>query len=60
MSKKLSNHIKVGVDIRDLQIAQTGAKTYLTQLILAWEKMPNANICLIDADTKAYTGKNSF
>ena len=60
MSEKLSNHIKVAIDIRDLQIAQTGAKTYLTQLILAWEKMPNANICLIDADTKAYTGKNSF
>ena len=52
--------MKVAIDIRDLQIAQTGAKTYLTQLILAWEKMPEASICLIDADTKAYTGKNSF
>jgi len=52
--------MKVAIDIRDLQIAQTGAKTYLTQLILAWEKMPEASICLIDADTKAYTGKNNF
>jgi glycosyltransferase involved in cell wall biosynthesis len=52
--------MKVAIDIRDLQIAQTGAKTYLTQLILAWEKMPEASICLIDSDTKAYTGKNSF
>ena len=60
MSEKLSHHIKVAIDIRDLQIAQTGAKTYLTELILAWEKRPEANICLIDADTKAYTGKNRF
>lgn len=52
--------MKVAIDIRDLQIAQTGAKTYLTELILAWEKMPEAHICLIDSDTKAYTGKNSF
>jgi glycosyltransferase involved in cell wall biosynthesis len=52
--------MKVAIDIRDLQIAQTGAKTYLTQLILAWKKMPEAHICLIDSDTKAYTGKNSF
>ena len=25
--------IKVAIDIRDLRIAQTGAKTYLTELI---------------------------
>ncbi|MEI6190051.1 MAG: glycosyltransferase family 1 protein [Chitinophagia bacterium] len=50
--------MKVAIDIRNLQIAQTGVKTYLTQLIQAWEKIPNATICLIEDPTKVYTGKN--
>jgi len=48
--------IKVGIDIRDLRIAQTGAKTYLTELIKAWEAMPNASLVLIDNHLKVYRG----
>ena len=36
--------VKIGIDIRDLKIAQTGAKTYLVSLIDAWQKIPNTSI----------------
>lgn len=52
--------MKVGIDIRDLQIAQTGAKTYLVELIKAWQNLPNANIVLLDTQRKVYRGSNKF
>ena len=52
--------IKVGIDTRSLKISQTGVKTYLTQLIQAWEKIPDLTICLIATDSNVYTGKNSL
>lgn len=52
--------IKVGIDIRDLRIAQTGAKTYLTELIKAWESMPNASLVLIDNHLKVYRGSSKL
>jgi glycosyltransferase involved in cell wall biosynthesis len=52
--------IKVGIDIRDLRIAQTGAKTYLTELIKAWEAMPNTSLVLIDNHLKVYRGSSKL
>ena len=52
--------MKVGIDIRDLRIAQTGAKTYLTELVKAWQLLPNANIVLLDTKRKVYKGNNKI
>ena len=52
--------VKIGIDIRDLKIAQTGAKTYLVSLIDAWQKIPNASICLLDNKNKVYRGTNTI
>ncbi len=50
--------VKIGIDIRDLKIAQTGAKTYLVSLIEAWQQIPDASICLLDNNKKVYRGTN--
>ncbi|MBU2045907.1 MAG: glycosyltransferase family 4 protein, partial [Bacteroidetes bacterium] len=54
--------IKVGIDIRDLHIAKTGARTYLEELIKALELHPdkNFNYILIDAKSSVYVGTNQF
>ena len=52
--------MRVGIDIRDLRIAQTGAKTYLSELSKAWEALPNANIVLLDTHQKVYKGSNKL
>jgi len=52
--------VKIGIDIRDLKIAQTGAKTYLVSLIDAWQQLPASNICLLDNNRKVYKGTNIF
>jgi len=52
--------MKVGIDIRDLRIAQTGAKTYLSELSRAWQLLPGANIVLLDTNRKVYKGNNKL
>ncbi|MEN9698036.1 MAG: hypothetical protein RLZ56_1457 [Bacteroidota bacterium] len=52
--------MKVGIDIRDLRIAQTGAKTYLSELAKAWQALPNAQIVLLDTKYSVYKGNNKF
>jgi glycosyltransferase involved in cell wall biosynthesis len=52
--------MKVGIDIRDLRIAQTGAKTYLSELAKAWQNLPNANIVFLDTRRKVYKGNNKL
>ncbi len=52
--------IVLGVDIRDLRIAQTGARTYLTELLQQWQSMPSLNLVVLDTQYKVYTGKNKW
>lgn len=50
--------MKIGIDIRDLKIARTGAKTYLQELIQAWQALPGASIELLDSPLPVYSGSN--
>jgi glycosyltransferase involved in cell wall biosynthesis len=52
--------MKLGIDIRDLRIAQTGAKTYLSELLNAYQLIPNSNIVLLDTKYNVYKGGNKF
>ena len=58
MSDNLNKSIVLGVDTRDLRIAQTGARTYLTELIYAWQQMPEVYLVLLDNARGVYRGKN--
>jgi len=51
--------IKVAVDIRDLQIAASGARSYLQSLIIEFNKEhPGLIFYFLDTKTKAYTGNH--
>ena len=51
--------IKVAVDIRDLQIAASGARSYLQSLVIELKKEhPGFIFCFLDTTTKAYTGNH--
>lgn len=52
----------VGIDIRDLQIAKTGARTYLEELIAAFEKNPDQRFKYVrlGSDCKVYHGKSKL
>jgi glycosyltransferase involved in cell wall biosynthesis len=50
--------IVLGVDTRDLRIAQTGARTYLTELIYAWQQTPEVKLVLLDNARGVYRGKH--
>ena len=58
MQDNLNKPIILGVDTRDLRIAQTGARTYLTELIQAWEQLPEVHLILLDNACSVYRGKN--
>jgi len=58
MLDNLNKSIVLGVDTRDLRIAQTGARTYLTELIHAWQQMPQVQMVLLDNRIGVYRGKN--
>ena len=56
MSKEL---IKVAVDVRDLQIAASGARSYLESLIIEFKKEhAGFRFYFLDSNTKAYTGNH--
>ena len=49
--------IKVAVDVRDLQISASGARSYLESVIIEFKKQhPGFDFYFLDATTKAYTG----
>ena len=51
--------IKVAVDVRDLQIAASGARSYLESVIIEFKKEhPGFAFYFLDATTKAYTGNH--
>jgi glycosyltransferase involved in cell wall biosynthesis len=52
--------MKVGIDIRPLKFAQTGLKTYLTEMVNAWEHHTHLNIVLLSPDSIVYNGNNKF
>ena len=52
--------MKVGIDIRPLKFAQTGLKTYLSEMVNAWEQLENFNIVLLSPTSKVYSGNNKF
>ena len=51
--------IKVAVDVRDLQISASGARSYLESVIIEFKKEhPGFAFYFFDAKTKAYTGNH--
>ena len=51
--------IKVAVDVRDLQISASGARSYLQSLVIELKKEhPGFIFYFLDATTKAYTGNH--
>lgn len=55
----MGNKIKIAVDIRDLQIAKTGAKTYLEEICKVLQKgHPDFTFFFINTWLPVYTGKN--
>jgi glycosyltransferase involved in cell wall biosynthesis len=51
--------IKVAVDVRDLQISASGARSYLQSLVIELKKEhPGFVFYFLDAKTKAYTGNH--
>ncbi|MFN5422038.1 MAG: glycosyltransferase family 4 protein [bacterium] len=54
-------HIRVVVDIRDLQIAASGTRTFLTELITEFNKADHQFIFLyLDSSRKVYTGNKAW
>lgn len=58
MQANSNKSIVLGVDTRDLRIAQTGARTYLTELIKAWKALPHVQLVLLDNELGVYRGNN--
>lgn len=57
----MSKPIVVGLDIRDLQIAKTGARTYLEEIYKEFQKgRPGFQFYFFDTSIKVYTGRNRF
>ena len=51
--------IKVAVDVRDLQISASGARSYLESVIIEFKKQyPGFAFYFLDAKTNAYTGNH--
>lgn len=56
----MTKPLTIGVDVRDLQLAKTGTKTYLEELCKEFKKLNSTNIrfCFLDAIIPVYTGNN--
>ncbi|MFA6086675.1 glycosyltransferase family 4 protein [Mucilaginibacter sp.] len=54
--------LTIGVDIRDLQVAKTGTKTYLEELCKEFKKLNNSGLQFhfIDSSIPVYTGNNKL
>lgn len=57
----MAREIKVAIDIRDLRISKTGAKTYLEEICKELSKgKPGFSFVFIDTWLSPYTGKNKM
>lgn len=57
----MAQTIRLLIDIRDLRIARTGAKTYLEEIYVRLQKgYPGFSIHFIDTPFPVYTGKNKW
>ena len=57
----MSKKIKVAIDIRDLRISKTGAKTYLQEIIREFKKGKTGfTFCFIDTWLPVYSGNNKL
>ncbi len=57
----MKKNISVGIDIRDLQIAATGTRTFLENICLELgEEKPGFRFYYFTSKRKAYTGNNRF
>ncbi|MES2003072.1 MAG: glycosyltransferase family 1 protein [Bacteroidota bacterium] len=57
----MAKQIKIAVDIRDLRIAKTGAKTYLEEICREFKKTPPGfRFLFIDTVIPVYRGNNKF
>jgi glycosyltransferase involved in cell wall biosynthesis len=58
----MTKHMIVGVDIRDLKIAATGARTYLDELCREFRRLNDDAVSFVFFDTAlpVYTGKHPF
>ena len=55
----MAKTIRVGLDIRDLKIAKTGAKTYLEEVYKEFQKgRPGFKFVFFDTSIPVYTGRN--
>lgn len=55
----LNKHIRVAVDIRDLQISASGTRIFLKELTKEFQNTDrNFSFYFLDSSTKVYTGKN--
>ena len=57
----MAKTIVVGLDIRDLRIAKTGARTYLEEIYKEFQKgRPGFRFHFFDTSIPVYTGRNKF
>lgn len=57
----MTKRLIVGIDIRDLKIAKTGARTYLEQILIEFRKNTyDCEIKYLDSPFKVYSGPNKF
>jgi glycosyltransferase involved in cell wall biosynthesis len=54
--------LTIAVDVRDLQVAKTGTRTYLQELCNEFKKMESDDLCFhfIDTNIAVYSGNNKF
>ena len=57
----MTKRLIVGIDIRDLKIAKTGARTYLEQILIEFRKNTyDCEFIYLDSPFKVYSGTNKF
>ena len=57
----MAKKIKIGVDIRDLRISKTGARTYLEEICREFSKEEDVfDFVFLDTSLPVYTGKNKL
>jgi len=57
----MAEKLVVGIDIRDLKVAKTGARTYLQELVNEFKRNNHGcEIKFLDSSFRVYTGRNKF
>lgn len=52
--------MKIGIDTRPLKFAQTGLKTYLSELVNEWNISKGVEIVLLEPSRPVYNGNNKL